>query len=176
MRFFTHPAFISTTLLSRSSLHLCQDNVQFREVSISRNPNCTAWHVSRSPHALLHASCLHKHHITVRELAASLLGQGTTQCVKEQRDALAHQKKLFWIPLEDTTRRLMTDSEDNRPLLHPEGQLVHDMEREACTGKRGALLRDMEDTRLHYSYMPNSREGRPTLGHMSKMCNREDRS
>jgi hypothetical protein len=70
----------------------------------------------------------------------------------------------------------LTDSEDNRPLLHPEGQLVHKMEREACTGKRGALLRDMEDTGLDNSYMPNPREGAPALVHMSKVCNREDRS
>jgi hypothetical protein len=93
--------------------------------------------------------------------------------LQEDRDQLAGRNDLFWTPLEDTTRRLMTESEDNRPLLNPEGQLEHEMEREACTGKSGALLTDMEDTGLDYSYMPNPREGPPALAHMSKVCIKE---
>jgi hypothetical protein len=80
---------------------------------------------------------------------------------------------LFWTPLEDTSRQLMTDSEDNRPLLHPERQLVTEMEREECTGRRAALLRNMEDIGLDYSHMPDPQEGPPTLEHMNKVCKRK---
>jgi hypothetical protein len=90
--------------------------------------------------------------------------------LQEDRDQLAGRNDLFWTPLEDTSRRRMTDNEDNRPLLHPQGQLVNEMEREACTGKRAALLSNVEDTGLDYFYMPDPQERPPTLGHMSKVC------
>jgi hypothetical protein len=67
----------------------------------------------------------------------------------------------------------MTDNEDGRPVPRSEGQLVTEMEREACTGKRAAFLRNMEDTGL---YMPDPQEGRPALGHMSMVRKKEVQS
>jgi hypothetical protein len=70
--------------------------------------------------------------------------------VQEVTDKTAPGNELFWVPLDDPSRQLVADSEDNLPILHPEGRLVTEMEREAGSAKHSALLRDMENSELDY--------------------------
>jgi hypothetical protein len=89
--------------------------------------------------------------------------------VQEARDKATPGNELFWTPLDDPSRQLVADSEDNLPSLQPEGRLVTEMEREAFSAKPSALLRGMEISELDYSHLPNPQEGPPSLGHMKKV-------